>query len=408
MKSEGNQRLRSLVGKGLLLTSVIGVLNTAVTKVPIAITKYEEAKNIQSILMFHEGLAEGYYSPNKEVANSALIVTTILRDEDISSQFNQSSETGDLQLNEAENPLNDSDKNIALKNIYFLESSDFFAQKYAKNYIQKTGEKRIFLQISQSLVDDNYHIRFKAAEALGKLGDKTAIPQLQKTLNDSNDNVRLSAALALGKFGDKTAIPELRKFLNDSNDNVRLSAALALGELGDKTAIPELRKFLNNDDYHVLGRSVLALGDLGDKTIIPQLHEMLSHRNYYVRLTAIESLGKLEGKAAIPKLIKSLNDRNYNVRLSAAISLKKLGKEMAIPQLVEILNGAHYQTIFYDDSNEVDQSSSATSTSRLGQAYQQLFLEIIYIAVLFLLSASLITCFLRLRNPRFLRWSYYL
>jgi len=114
------------------------------------------------------------------------------------------------------------------------------------------------------LQNDDWKVRYRAAEALGLLGDGEAYAPLIAALDDEKDHVRYMAAKGLGLLGDPRAIGHLGRMRNDENEFARRSAARSLGAIGGEDAIVALREALAGetaDGVRVALRE--ALNELG-------------------------------------------------------------------------------------------------------------------------------------------------
>jgi len=114
------------------------------------------------------------------------------------------------------------------------------------------------------LQNDDWKVRYRAAEALGLLGDGEAYAPLIAALDDEKDHVRYMAAKGLGLLGDPRAIGHLGRMRNDENEFARRSAARSLGAIGGEDAIVALREALADetaDGVRVALRE--ALNELG-------------------------------------------------------------------------------------------------------------------------------------------------
>jgi HEAT repeat protein len=88
----------------------------------------------------------------------------------------------------------------------------------------------------EALADDNWVVRYRAAEALGFIRDERSVAALIRALEDRRDHVRYMAAKGLGRLGDRPAGGALSAALADGNEFVRRAAGEALAALGEKTA----------------------------------------------------------------------------------------------------------------------------------------------------------------------------
>lgn len=86
------------------------------------------------------------------------------------------------------------------------------------------------------LSDQQWVVRYRAAEALGLIGDLRAVKPLVHQLSDEKDHVRYMAAKGLGRIGGPEEVDSLINALSDSNEFVRRSAATALGAIGGDQA----------------------------------------------------------------------------------------------------------------------------------------------------------------------------
>lgn len=97
------------------------------------------------------------------------------------------------------------------------------------------------------LHDDDWKVRYRAAEALGLIGDDRAYAPLTAALGDGKDHVRYMAAKGLGLLGDPRAVAHLRAVQRDENEFVRRSAAASLGKIGGAEAVAALRSALEDE-----------------------------------------------------------------------------------------------------------------------------------------------------------------
>jgi HEAT repeat protein len=87
-------------------------------------------------------------------------------------------------------------------------------------------------------IDDYFHSRQRAIEALGQLGPagRPAVPALVEALTDKYSGIRACAAAALGRIGPdaKDAIPALTAAMKEKDEGVRSAAAAAIKKIGQK------------------------------------------------------------------------------------------------------------------------------------------------------------------------------
>jgi HEAT repeat protein len=97
------------------------------------------------------------------------------------------------------------------------------------------------------LKDEDWKVRYRAAEALGMIRADKAIPDLINTCSDRKDHVRYMAAKALGLMKACDAVSTLVALLSDEHPYSRGIAAEGLGIIGDKTAREGLLIALRNE-----------------------------------------------------------------------------------------------------------------------------------------------------------------
>lgn len=219
------------------------------------------------------------------------------------------------------------------------------------------------------LADENFNVRWAAAQALGDTGDARALKALTGALADDNPSVRLASVIALGKIqdrrivravvsalGDKSAyvrsaavgilmerkdpgtVEPLCRMLQDKVPGVRWKAALALLNIRDGRAVGPLVGALNDSDSDVRRAAVEALGEIGDAGALEGLARALGDSQQIVRARAAASLGQIGGPGVVGPLIKALEDGYWVVRRNAAESLGRIGDARAVKPLVELLD----------------------------------------------------------------------
>ncbi|OGO05014.1 MAG: hypothetical protein A2Y60_01920 [Chloroflexi bacterium RBG_13_54_9] len=112
--------------------------------------------------------------------------------------------------------------------ISYLMASDKWDQ-----IVRKYDEEAIGPLVA-ALKDEEYHVRYRAAEALGKIGDPSAVAPLINALRDEDEFVRSQAAKALGEIGPEAreAVPVLiDALLRDEEEYVGWATADALKDI---------------------------------------------------------------------------------------------------------------------------------------------------------------------------------
>ena len=179
-------------------------------------------------------------------------------------------------------------------------------REYART-LHGVRDPHIVKQLENALKDENWIVRWAAAEALSWIGDPDAVPALITQMTDKNWTVRVAAIRALLEIGDRSATEPVLAALDDQHNAVREAAAEALGALGGWKSIRALTKALNDDEH-------------------------------LVRLAAAQSLGRIGSKGTIRPLLKALNDVHPHVRWAAAGVFSQVKAEEAIPLLIEKLD----------------------------------------------------------------------
>lgn len=92
------------------------------------------------------------------------------------------------------------------------------------------------------LSDDEWVIRYRAAEALGGIRDTRTIGALILLTTDQKDHVRYMATKALSQMQDPRMVPVLIRMLCDDHIYTRKIAAMGLAAAGDSAAFIPLQK----------------------------------------------------------------------------------------------------------------------------------------------------------------------
>ena len=169
---------------------------------------------------------------------------------------------------------------------------------------------------------------------------RPAVPLLSYGLRKHpNEWVRARAAIALRRInpvGIRTLLEE--RLFGDENYIVRYEAAEQLGSLGDSAAVPALLRCITTDpNYYPRCACATSLGELGNPTLSDTIVEALEkEQDSTVRQNLVGALGKLRNPSAVPVLIDLLgNDKSLLVRHTAAYSLGAIGGTNAIPALLK-------------------------------------------------------------------------
>ena len=144
---------------------------------------------------------------------------------------------------------------------------------------------------------------------MGKMKDLKFLPHFVKALHDSDKQVRLQATIALAALGEP-AVPELLVLLWDDDWKVRYRAAEALGMIKSHYAIIPLVKALDDQKDHVRYMAVKSLGETADRSATEPLIRRLKDGNEYVRRISVVSLKKIGGPAGVAAIRSAFEDES--------------------------------------------------------------------------------------------------
>jgi HEAT repeat protein len=194
------------------------------------------------------------------------------------------------------------DKDVLGELIKDLHNPDWNVQQNAAKALREytkalrgVADTSVGRRLSEMLDDDNWVVRWAAAEALAWLGEKTAVKALLRLMEDSHWMVRCAVIRVLVELGERSAQDGIIEALNDDTSNVREAAAEALGNLGDARAIPHLAKKLDDPELKV-------------KESAGSLRRVLREHDIMLRWAAVEALGRIADPDTVPDLILCLGD----------------------------------------------------------------------------------------------------
>lgn len=114
------------------------------------------------------------------------------------------------------------------------------------------------------LSDDEWTVRYRAAEGLGIIGGDAACRLLVPALQDKRDHVRYMAAKGLGISSYTQSADAVSRLLDDENEFVRASAARALGQMNLVAYAPAIERALAREEYEktrdVMAETLLRFG----------------------------------------------------------------------------------------------------------------------------------------------------
>jgi HEAT repeat protein len=130
------------------------------------------------------------------------------------------------------------------------------------------------LHALESLRDESWQVRRRAAELLGQFGDVQVIAMLGETLADPNEGVRNRAAEALGKIGGEKAYETLIGAFEGGNVQACLSAMSGLTHYPHPGVIKRLAVLLGHIDWSIREHAADSLVRIGEAAT-PWLAEVL-------------------------------------------------------------------------------------------------------------------------------------
>lgn len=183
-----------------------------------------------------------------------------------------------------------------------------FLRKFAR-HMRGRDNSEIRALLCAALDDENWSVRWAAAEALAMLQDQLAIPHLQDRLSDSSWIVQVASIRALVELEAEDAAPNLLPRLQSSHKPVREAAAEALGELEYHAAIGALGAVLKHDpDEFVRLAALTSIHRISPAEARPWLEYALSDSYLHTRVFALEQLAPAMTESDLPILRQLLRD----------------------------------------------------------------------------------------------------
>ncbi len=213
-------------------------------------------------------------------------------------------------------------------------------------------------------VNEYVNIKVLCVKAISNYKNIKAVTPLLYCLNDKDENykMRFAAAEALGKIGDKNAVEPLIDIVADESEKsvyLRESAAIALGMIGDSRALDafvgilEAKKSFLDKFTFLKERVIESLNKIDfseDRRVIRVLKQALDDESSQVRINAIESLMNSQVSTASDMIFKMIFDNDQEVRKNAFIALYNIQGEEAFDK---ILNDDNIAKSLKDELNEV-------------------------------------------------------
>ena len=171
------------------------------------------------------------------------------------------------------------------------------------------------------------HVRGFSLFMLGELKDKELIDLFEQRLRDQDKRVRAQAAAALASVG-KPALPRLISLLHDQDWIVRYRAAEALGIMKDPESLPFLIEALSDEKDHVRYMAAKAISETNPIEARDPLVAALSDENEFVRAMCAKALGLVGDSGAVEALGMALkNETDPRVREIISGVLDEMNKK---------------------------------------------------------------------------------
>lgn len=206
-----------------------------------------------------------------------------------------------------------------------------FLRKFAR-HLRGGDNPQIARLLGDALYDDNWSVRWAAAEALAMLRDPAAIAPLSERVDDSSWIVQVAVLCALVELGASGLATKLTPLLRSSRKAVRELAAEALGDMGEPQALPALVATLKRDgDEFVRLAALKAVCQFGAESARPQLELALSDSSVHLRHFAMDRLAPQMSETDLPILKQLLNDHskpsweNESLHDLAIMTLRRIG-----------------------------------------------------------------------------------
>ena len=183
-----------------------------------------------------------------------------------------------------------------------------FLRRFAK-HLRGRDNPQVTRVLLSALRDDNWSVRWAAAEALAVMGNRAAIPHLSERLADPSWIVQVSVVRGLVELGAATVIGRMLPLLGSPVKAVREAVAEACGELKASQAIARLGETLKNDaDDFVRFAALRSIQQIDRAAARPWLELALSDGYLHLRLFAMEHLAPMMDESHLPLLKQLLQD----------------------------------------------------------------------------------------------------
>lgn len=176
-------------------------------------------------------------------------LVTMIPDKTVADRVSALLSDAPLRPDAAESLLKDYPVDMVLSEIScLLDSSDKIVRSRAMELFCCIGDGAV-PHLGVLMTDDNWIVRYRAAEALGIIGGNAACVLLLPALQDEKDHVRYMAAKGLGMSVFTKGADAVALLLEDENEFVRASAARSLGQMGLSVYVPAIEAALKQEEF---------------------------------------------------------------------------------------------------------------------------------------------------------------
>ncbi len=201
--------------------------------------------------------------------------------------------------------------------------------------------EQISLEVAEAaLRNEDFYVRYHAAQMLSKRADRDARLIMSAVLADGEVPSRASVARHLGAFSWFSAEPLLRQALADPDLCVREGAIYALCDMRDLQAFRLLAETLDSAPDLLRAAAAYGLRDCQDSAAVPALAAALRATDPDVRAATLEALGANGSADAVPLVRGALNDPEPDVQYAAALTLLELIGENGLAELAAAIRAA--------------------------------------------------------------------
>lgn len=138
----------------------------------------------------------------------------------------------------------------------------------------------------------------------------------------------------------------LQAGIDNENWPIRFAAAEALADVEDERGAPVLKEGIDSADAFIRDRAVVGLGKFRSRSYSELFVELLSDKDPMVRGHALESLALACREAALDKIVSSLLDKHEFVQECAVLALSRLEKNCGGPILEAVALARGYDSTY--------------------------------------------------------------